>query len=94
MKYYSEKTKDMYDTETELKKAETEFDKAETEKAELAKTKEIRQKGVEKAFEDAYNLLDEFIKDYGSFSGEISVPFDIDTMPRIRRSFFDRFFGW
>ena len=97
MKYYSEKTKQFYETEEKCFEAEHEFDEKKAEYDKIAETKRIRQEGVEKAFEDAYALLDEYVKDYGEFTGEIDVPFDIreiDLFPSEKLSLFDRFFKW
>lgn len=97
MKYYSEKTKQFYETEEKAFEAEREFDEKKAKSAELEETKKVREQGVIKAFEDAYDLLDEFVKDYGEFTGEIEIPFDVDEVslfPSVRRSFFDRFLKW
>lgn len=67
MKYYSEKTKKMYDTEKELRKAEYEFDNAdklkEKRKAELDEAVEVYKAAGKKMQE----LLTAYIKDYGSY---------------------------
>ena len=85
MKYYSEKTKKVYDTVKDLQTAETEFDKAHA--AEIAKQKERKAradeiKAARQAVIDAqkrYNaLLDSFIKDYGSYH-ETYTSNDIDS---------------
>lgn len=80
MKYYSEITKNFYETEEAAFKAEHEFEVEQAEKKakaeELAKSKKVRKEGVEKAFKDAYALLDEYVKDYGRFSGKIDIPFN------------------
>lgn len=71
MYIYSEKTKKRYDTVEECVKAEEEFDKAiaeENEKKErLANERKERAKEVEEAIKNANDLLNKFIKDYGSF---------------------------
>lgn len=71
MYIYSEKTKKRYGTVEECVKAEEEFDKAiaeEKEKKErLANERKERAKEVEEAFKNANDLLNKFIKDYGSF---------------------------
>ena len=78
MKYYSEKTKNFYDTEEAAFEAERTFEVEQAEKKakaeELAATKQTRKEGVEKAFKEAYALLDEYVKDYGRFSGKIDIP--------------------
>ena len=74
MKYYSDKTKKIYDTVEDLQKAETEYDKAHA--AEIAKQKErkARAEEINKArkelvdAQDRYNdLISKFVKDYGSY---------------------------
>lgn len=95
--YHSSKTNNFYETEEAAFEAEHEFDEKKAKQAELEETKKIRREGVEKAFEDAYALLDEYVKDYGEFTGEIDVPFDIrkiDLFPSEKLSLFDRFFRW
>ncbi len=71
MYIYSEKTKKRYDTVEECVKAEEEFDKAVAEEKEkkerLANERKERAKEVEDAFKNANDLLNKFIKDYGSF---------------------------
>ena len=74
MKYYSEKLKKVYDTVEQLKTAETEYDKAHA--AEIAKQKERKERAEEidaarkeviKAQEHYDDLINKFVKDYGSF---------------------------
>ena len=100
MKYYSEKTKQFYETEEKAFEAEREFDEKKAKNAELEETKRIRTEGVEKAFEDAYKLLDEYVKDYGEFTGEIDIPFEVDELaglsmvPHIKHPFFSKLWNW
>lgn len=74
MKYYSEKTKKLYDSEEDLEKSEASYAAKELE---LAKTKEARASRA-KEVEDAYKayteagdkymkLRNQFVKDYGSY---------------------------
>ena len=74
MKFYTDKTKKLYDSVELLEAAETEYDKAHA--AEIAKQKErkARAEEINKARKDAikaqehYNkLVDKFVKDYGSY---------------------------
>lgn len=78
MKYYSEQLKKLFDTPEELLAAEDKVNAAKREeeekKAQLKAQRETRAKEVEDAFklasEDtkkAYELLNAFIKDYGSY---------------------------
>lgn len=94
MKFYSEKTKKMYDAVEQLEAAELEYDKK--HEAELAKQKERKARAEEIdearkaiiAAEKHYNeLLNQFIKDYGSYHATYS-----DEVTSIR-DFFNRFFG-
>ena len=78
MKFYSEITKQLYDSENQLKLAEEKVKKAEAEKLAAEKAKKearaTRAKEVEKALKDAneaqekaIQLLKDFTKDYGYF---------------------------
>lgn len=84
MKYYSEKTKRLYDKEADLKEAERKFENAEAikiAKEKAAKEKRAaRAKEVEAAFKEAdaaklkaNKLLNEFVKDYGYFHTSYSL---------------------
>ena len=99
MKFYSEVTKKLYDSEDELKSAETSLvakKKAEEEAAlKLKEERKARSKDVEdarKAYIDAkknyYNVLDKFCKDYGSYHASYKTD-DIDS---IFEDFFDLFY--
>lgn len=67
MKYYSETLKKIFDTPEDLKKAE----KAHKEKLAVEEKKRAersaRAKEVEEAYKAYKKLLDDFVKDYGSF---------------------------
>lgn len=67
MKYYSEITKKIYDSEKDLKKAEFEIQKQNEEKEKLRSQRAERAKEVEAAYKKANELLDAFVNDYGSF---------------------------
>ena len=92
MKYYSEKLKKVYDTVEQLQAAETEYDKAHA--AEIAKQKErkARAEEITKARKELVNarehyseLVNKFIKDYGSYhatytnedNGEVNNVMDV-----------------
>lgn len=82
MKYYSEETKKVYDTEEELRKAEAKLDEARLEQQAKKEQRAARAKEVEDAFieagkarENAHKLLTEFCKDYGSFHTTLKEPF-------------------
>ena len=90
MKFYSEITKKLYDTEADLNDAESTIKKAECEKkareTKLKNERAARAKVVDAAFEDyrkakeiakkkysdANDLLDAFVKDYGTYHVSIS----------------------
>lgn len=89
MQYYSNITKQLYDTPEECEKAEAKVVKAREDKklAEQKKSEErkVRAKAIEDAYQEftdaqkiasekrkAYQkLLDEFVKDYGSYHATI-----------------------
>ena len=67
MKYYSELTKQLYDTKEDLTKAEVEMTKSKSERAERAKEVTEALKVATEATKKANDLLKQFINDYGSF---------------------------
>lgn len=74
MKYYSELTKKVYDSPKEVEAAEAEIKAAEERKAKLQEKRADRAKEIEAAYKDIINaqkkysdLVDAFVKDYGSF---------------------------
>ena len=74
MKYYSDKTKKLYDTVELLNEAEMAYDEAhaaELKKAEQKKNAAEAIRAARKAIVDAQNkyneLVNQFIKDYGSY---------------------------
>ena len=87
MKYYSEELKKLFDNEDELTKAESKakevtLAKEEKEKA-LREERAARAKEVEEAFKAARDaekkaneLLNKFVKDYGSFHTTIKDVLD------------------
>lgn len=74
MKFYSEKTKKMYDDTKSLMIAEAEYEKEQREKNKVKEKRAERAKEIEKAIEEekkarhkTQELISEFVKDYGSF---------------------------
>lgn len=74
MKYYSELTKKVYDSVEDVEKAEAELRKEEEVKEAAKQERADAAKKVEEAFKEASEankrakeLLDEFLKKYGSF---------------------------
>lgn len=91
MKYYSDLTKKLYDTEADLKKAEIEVTKSKANRAEKAKevTKLIQE--ANEATKKANKALSDFVKEYGSFKTTLTDK-DVD----IKGNFWDLFdhFFW
>lgn len=52
MKFYSEKTKKLYDSQNELESGEKEFAEKEAEKAKLAEARKTRAEAIEAAYKD------------------------------------------
>lgn len=78
MEYYSRKTKELYKTPEECEAAEAKYDaklkEEEDRKTKLTEERKVRAAEVEKAYAEVvdaqkayHKLLNEFIKDYGSF---------------------------
>lgn len=71
MYIFSEKTNQKYNTVEECVAAEQAWDeeqvKEKERKKKLDEDRKIRDQEVESAFKKAYELLDNFTKDYGSF---------------------------
>ena len=93
MKYFSEITNKVYDTPEELETAEKEVLEAEAQKKEKLAKRAERAKEVEEAFAEAAaaqkyanELLEAFLKDYGSFHTTIKEP-------QKRLSLFDDWFN-
>lgn len=92
MKFYSEQTKKLYDSEDDLRKAEEKLVELQKKEDEKKQARANRAKEVEDAFKtasDAYaranTLLKKFTDDYGSFHMTLKDGF---TLP----SLFDIFF--
>ena len=71
MKFYSELTKDLYDSKEDLIAAEAELTKAKADRAERAKEVTEAIKLANEKTKEASELLKEFVKDYGSFKTTI-----------------------
>ena len=97
MKYFSEITNSVYDTEQELIEAEELVEKEE-EKKKIAKAERAeREKEIEEAIRDAAEaqkkvneLIDAFVADYGSYHSTIK---DTNFKP-FTSPFFDFFLKW
>lgn len=73
MKYYSEKTNKIYETEKELRLAEKDFEEAKKSKrAEDAKHVEDLYKEAYEAYKVANEAMHKFVKEYGSFHTSIT----------------------
>lgn len=100
MKYYSENTREFYDSEQECAQAEIEYNKKlaaeKAKKEELSNARKARANEIEEAYKAIleakkhYNeLLDAFVKDYGSF--HMTLKTGDDNPFNLFESFFDRF---
>ena len=74
MKYYSEKTQKLYNSEEELNKAEAALIKVQEEEKAKKDARAKRAKEVEEAYKNYKKLLNDFIKDYGHFHMTINEP--------------------
>lgn len=78
MKIYSEITRQEYPTVEACLADEEAFKKKqeieEAKRKELAEARKARAKEVEDAYKHANELLNEFVKDYGSFHMSINTP--------------------
>ena len=88
MKYYSELTKKLYDSEKDLQKAEVGLTKSKAERAERAKEVTKALEEANKATKKANQLLADFVKDYGSFKTTLT---DKDVQTDSFWDIFDRF---
>ena len=74
MKFYSDVTKKLYETQEDLIKAEKEIKDKESNRAKRAKEVETAISAAEAAQKKANKLLNDFLKDYGSFHATIKTP--------------------
>lgn len=72
MKYFSEKTKKVYDDVEALEAAEKEFDEREAKALALREERKTRAKEVEEAYKHYLELRAKFIEDYKSFHMSIT----------------------
>ena len=89
MKFYSEILKELYDTKDELIKAEIEATKAKTARADKAKEVTEAIKAANEATKKANKMLEEFVKEYGSFKTTLTDD-DVDARDGFW-SIFDKF---
>jgi hypothetical protein len=99
MKFYSEITNKVYDTTEELEVAEKEVLEEKKAKEEKLAQRAERAKKVEEAYalaadykKKADELLNEFVKDYGSFHTTIKTPVRTNTSLTELGDLFDSFF--
>lgn len=72
MKFYSDKTKKLYESESDLVKAEKQYDEHEAAEKKKKEARAARAKEVSDAYEHYEKLLEAFIKDYGSYHTTIT----------------------
>ena len=89
MKYYSDLTKKLYDTEKQLKDAEIQITKSKADRAEKAKEVTEALKAANEATEKANKLLADFVKEYGSFKTTLT---DKDIDVKAFRNSFSNYF--
>ena len=77
MKYVSEVTNKMYATVEELKADEAKYAAKQAEQKKLKENRAARAKEVEEAIDHARDLMDAFLKDYGSFYSTVKTPFTL-----------------
>lgn len=82
MRYYSDKTKKLFNTEEELVKAEKEFDEKHALELKAKEEKTAKAKEVEEAYKKYLDLRSNFIKEYGSYHQTL-------TEKDLPNSFFD-----
>lgn len=94
MKYYSTKLNRLFDTTEELEKAEKELEekqkeaeKIKAERAEAAKKVEEAYKLADETKKAADDLLNEFIKKYGSYHKTVTKPVNTVTVFDLLNSF-------
>ena len=88
MKFYSELTKKLYDSQKELQKAEIEMTKSKADRAEKAKEVTELLKAANEANKKAHQALSDFCAEYGSFKTTLT---DKDVTRDSFWDLFDRF---
>jgi len=93
MQYYSDKTHKIYKTEKELKEAEQEFDYKEIEVKKYREKRAAKAKEIEIAYNNYKKLVNEFVKEYGSYHYSVTDVKDLRTTPTpsLIDMFFDNF---
>lgn len=71
IEYVSDLLGKRFDSEDALKKAEAAYKKQKADQEKLKQGREAKAKEVTEAFTKANKLLDEFVKEYGSFHTSI-----------------------
>ena len=99
MKYYSEVTKKLYDTEKDLANAEAAVIKAQADEEERNKVRTTRAKEVEDAYRSVLEarqhyaeLKNKFIEDYGSFHMSIKDKTPVEDWDSVNK-LIDLFFN-
>ena len=89
MKYYSDKTKKIYDTVEQLQAAEKKYDEAHAAEIKKAEERKKRAAEVSEARKELANaqkkyndLLNKFVKDYGSYH-ETYTDKDVDSIENV-----------
>ena len=67
MKYYSEQTKKLYESQEDLEKAEKEFEEKKAAELKKKEAREARAKEVADAYNKYVELFNAFVKDYGDY---------------------------
>ena len=88
MKYYSEITKQLYDSKEDLVQAEVDATKAKSDRAAAAKKVTELLKEAKEANRKANQALDDFIKKYGTFKTTLKA----DDLDKNREDIFDFWF--
>lgn len=91
MKYYSEITKQLYDSKEDLVHAEVEATKVKNDRAAAAKNVTELLKEAKDASRKANQALDDFIKKYGTFKTTLKAD-DLDKNGE--NGFWDIFDSW
>lgn len=86
MKFYSEITKNLYDTKEDLVKAEVAATKEKSERAVAAKKVNDLLKEAKRANKEANKALADFVEKYGSFKTTLT---DTDIESERDKSFWD-----
>lgn len=80
MKFYSERTQKLYDSQADLEKAEAEIDNKKNQREARAKAVEAAITKAQESAKQAHELLVDFCKDYGAYHTSISHPEDLNIL--------------